>query len=46
MRWIHVLWDADDDPEGNVRHVADNFLAKGDVEWVLEHAQRRVRRRF
>ena len=39
MRWIHILWDADDDPEGNVQHVADNFLTKEDVEWVLEHPQ-------
>ena len=42
MRWIHVLWDADDDPQGNIQHVADNFLTKQDVEWVLEHPQRHV----
>ncbi len=37
MRWLHVLWDADDDPEGNIQHITDNFLTKEDVEWVLEH---------
>jgi uncharacterized DUF497 family protein len=30
-----ILWDADDDPEGNVHHVADHGLSKEDVEWVL-----------
>lgn len=40
MRWIQILWDADDDFEGNVQHIADNFLTKEDVEWVLEHPER------
>jgi hypothetical protein len=32
MRWIHILWDADDDPNGNVQHIADNCLTKDDVQ--------------
>ena len=42
MYWIHILWDADDDPEGNVQHIADNFVTKEDVEWVLEHPEKQV----
>jgi uncharacterized DUF497 family protein len=30
-----ILWDDDDDPEGNVQHIADHGLSKEDVEWVL-----------
>jgi hypothetical protein len=45
MHWIHVLWDADDDPIGNVQHIADNFLTKEDVEWLLEHPERRTKSR-
>jgi uncharacterized DUF497 family protein len=30
-----ILWDPDDDPEGNVQHIADHGLSKEDVEWVL-----------
>ena len=45
MRWIHILWDADDDPNGNVQHIADNYLTKDDVQWVLEHAVRHAKSR-
>ena len=31
----NVLWDMDDDPEGNVQHIADHGLTKEDVENVL-----------
>ncbi len=30
-----VLWDMDDDPEGNVLHIAEHGLTKEDVEDVL-----------
>ena len=30
-----VVWDMDDDPEGNVRHIAEHGLTKEDVEDVL-----------
>jgi len=45
MRWVHILWDADEDPKGNVQHIADNFLTKEDVEWVLEHPESRAKSR-
>lgn len=30
-----VLWDLDDDPDGNVRHIAENGISVEDVEDVL-----------
>jgi len=35
MRYSSILWDADDDPEGNVQHLAEHGLDVEDVEWVL-----------
>ena len=31
MAYPHLLWDLDDDPEGNVQHVARHGLTKADV---------------
>lgn len=34
--WIEqILWDLDDDPDGNVQHVAEHGLTIEDVEDVL-----------
>ena len=33
---ISVFWDLDDDPEGNVQHVARNGVTKEEVEEVLD----------
>jgi hypothetical protein len=30
------IWDLDDDPAGNVQHIADNDLTPDDVEAVLD----------
>ncbi len=35
MRFSSILWDADDDPDGNVQHIAEHGLDVEDVEWVL-----------
>ena len=32
-----IIWDSDDDPEGNVQHIARHNLTKQDVEEVLEN---------
>ncbi len=32
---MRVLWDLDDDPDGNVQHIAMNDLTKEDVEDVV-----------
>jgi uncharacterized DUF497 family protein len=35
MNYSSILWDDDDDPEGNVQHIAEHGLDIDDVEWVL-----------
>jgi hypothetical protein len=36
MPFDTILWDLDDDPEGNVQHCADHGVTKEEVEEVLE----------
>lgn len=38
MRFISVIWDADDDEDGNVQHIAEHGLTVQDVEFVIENA--------
>ncbi len=38
MTFDFILWDLDDDPNGNVQHCADHGVAKQDVEEVFESA--------
>lgn len=40
MPYIDIIWDLDDDPEGNVQHIAEHGLTKDDVRWVLENPAR------
>jgi hypothetical protein len=35
MYGAHVIWDLEDDPDGNVVHIADNGLTREEVEAVL-----------
>ena len=35
MYYTSILWDSEDDPDGNVRHIAEHDLDIEDVEWVL-----------
>ncbi len=37
MRFMQVIWDKDDQPEGNVQHIAEHGLTTEDVEYVLEN---------
>jgi hypothetical protein len=37
MPYVDIIWDLDDDPEGNVQHIAQHGLTKDDVRWVLHH---------
>ena len=37
MKFTTTLWDLDDDPDGNVQHVAEHGLTKEEVEEVLEN---------
>ena len=34
-----ILWDLDDDPEGNVQHCAEHGVTKDEVEEVLQNAE-------
>ena len=36
LNFTSILWDRDDDPAGNVQHIAAHNLTKEDVEEVLE----------
>ncbi len=33
-----IIWDLDDDPDGNVRHCAEHGLTKEEIEDVFENA--------
>ena len=35
MCFTSILWDSEDDPDGNVQHIAEHGLEIDDVEWVL-----------
>jgi uncharacterized DUF497 family protein len=35
MDFFSIFWDLDQDPTGNVQHIAENDLTKEDVEAVL-----------
>jgi uncharacterized DUF497 family protein len=35
MKYSSIIWDEDDDPGGNVQHIAEHDLAIDDVEAVL-----------
>lgn len=35
MEYLQVIWDDDDDPEGNVQHIAEHGLTIEDIEHVL-----------
>jgi hypothetical protein len=35
MQTFDILWDLDDDPEGNVQHIAEHGITVVDVEEVL-----------
>jgi hypothetical protein len=37
MAFIDLIWDLDDDDEGNVAHIAEHDLTKDDVLWVLNN---------
>lgn len=40
MAFVRILWDDEDDPDGNVEHIADHDLTMDDVEHVLTHRTR------
>jgi uncharacterized DUF497 family protein len=38
MRFVSILWDEDDEPDGNVQHIAEHGLLIEEVEFVLENS--------
>lgn len=38
MPFHAIIWDMDDDPDGNVQHCAEHDVTKEEVEQVLENA--------
>jgi len=38
-RFEAILWDLDDDPDGNVQHCADHGITKEEIEEVLENPE-------
>jgi hypothetical protein len=38
MPYHTIIWDLDDDPDGNVQHCAERGIAKEEVEEVLQRA--------
>lgn len=37
MAYSEAIWDLDDDPAGNVQHIAEHGISKEEVEEVLEN---------
>jgi len=42
MWYVQIIWDEDENPDGNVRHIAEHGLTVEDVEHVLENPSREV----
>ncbi len=40
MDFIRILWEDENDPDGNVEHIAEHDLTIEDVEHVLMHPRR------
>jgi len=38
MPFDSLIWDLDDDPDGNVQHCAEHRISKEEVEEVLQNA--------
>lgn len=38
MSFDAIIWDLDDDPDGNVRHCAEHGVTKEEVEEVFQNA--------
>ena len=40
MNFLKILWDEEEDPDGNVQHIADHDLTVEDVDHVLSNPSR------
>ena len=39
MGYANAIWDLDDDPDGNVQHIAEHDVTKAEVEEVLQRPE-------
>ena len=39
--FLHLIWDLDDDPQGNVQHIAEHGITKAEVVEVLGRPETR-----
>jgi hypothetical protein len=39
MAYLTIIWDEDDNPDGNVEHIARHGLTTNEVEHVIENAE-------
>ena len=39
--FLHLIWDLDDDPQGNVQHIAEHGITKAEVVEVLTRPETR-----
>jgi uncharacterized DUF497 family protein len=39
VQFMSIIWDMEDDPDGNVQHIALNNLSIGQVDYVLRTAK-------
>ena len=39
MGYITIIWDLDDDPDGNVQHIAEHDVTKEEMEQVLADSE-------
>lgn len=39
MGFSKVIWDLDEDPNGNVKHIGEHGVSKAEVEEVLENPE-------
>jgi uncharacterized DUF497 family protein len=38
MRYDSIIWDLDDDPDGNVQHCEEHGVSKDEIEEVFQNA--------
>ena len=38
LPYFQIIWDDDDDETGNVQHIAEHFLLRDEVEFVVQNA--------
>ncbi len=37
MQYVRIIWDDDENPDGNVQHIAEHGLTIEDIEHVLQN---------